>query len=124
MEEPLVYKSENSSLEDLQQVIQQARLKNAWIQKENNLYSGYLKRISAHTPKAEYMASLEEITLSPEQRFLIATSELKEIHDEIEKTKENSERFLEQLRVTLIHLCFCNMLRSLCGKKQKYELPK
>jgi hypothetical protein len=94
--------SAQQELEDLQQLIQQIRAKNAWIQKENNLFSSYIRRFVTSTPKTTTESGIESGTpysLNPEQRFIIATSELKETRDEIDRAKEDSERFLEQLRV-------------------------
>ena len=92
-------KYQEISIDELQQLIQQWRVKNNWIHKENQLFNSYIKRITISTISIDSNEEPDSLILTPEQRFLIATSELKEIRDEIDKTKESSERFLEQLRV-------------------------
>jgi hypothetical protein len=96
---PLIEVANNNvTLEELQQQIQKTQLRNIAYRKENNLFDSYLKRLGSHA-NTIVPNILSTQTLTLEQKFLIATSELKEVKDEIESTKESSEKFLEQLRV-------------------------
>ncbi|PRP74071.1 hypothetical protein PROFUN_08695 [Planoprotostelium fungivorum] len=83
------------SLEELQRQIQHIQMFNASIRKECALYDSFIHRIGGQVPAAD---DLPQQSLTLEQKFLISTSELKDVRDEIETTKDTSEKYLEQLR--------------------------
>src|SRR5690242_9425160 len=123
------------SNEELQDVFDQIKVTNSKIQKENNLFSSYLRRIAFPSARSQEIShdlnnkdnnitKERSITLvvpsidvnfnskweagiqnsfsglTQDHKYLIITHELNETRDEITKTKETSEKFLEQLRVS------------------------
>jgi thiaminase len=97
-----ILKYQNVSIDELHQTIQQTRISNSLIAKENQLFKSYLERVSLSHPK--YQISESSPLLTGEQKYLVASNELKDIREEIQETKNSAEKYLEKLRVlNLIH---------------------
>lgn len=84
-------------LDELQRLVHDIQVQNDNVRKECNLYESFLSRTGSII---SHQKSYPATPLSLEQKFLVTTSELKDVRDEIELTKESSEKYLEQLRVS------------------------
>eukprot|EP01116_Phalansterium_solitarium_P024957 TRINITY_DN931_c1_g1_i1.p1 TRINITY_DN931_c1_g1~~TRINITY_DN931_c1_g1_i1.p1 ORF type:complete len:393 (-),score=164.51 TRINITY_DN931_c1_g1_i1:228-1406(-) len=87
------------SLDDLMAAVQEIQNSNAVLKKENFVLESYLNR--KRLPIERDLASSDPDsvhTLSLEQKFFIANSELKDTAAEIDKAKAASEKYMEQLR--------------------------
>eukprot|EP00002_Diphylleia_rotans_P017572 TRINITY_DN3409_c0_g1_i7.p1 TRINITY_DN3409_c0_g1~~TRINITY_DN3409_c0_g1_i7.p1 ORF type:complete len:143 (-),score=29.53 TRINITY_DN3409_c0_g1_i7:94-522(-) len=99
--------------EPVQSRLEQIIRSNEILQRENELYTNYLTRYAPHLlaqvdeeetkgRKKNRRKEVKTAALTWEQKLEIATREMEEVRDEIEKTKESSERLLDNLRVCIL----------------------
>eukprot|EP00002_Diphylleia_rotans_P017571 TRINITY_DN3409_c0_g1_i5.p1 TRINITY_DN3409_c0_g1~~TRINITY_DN3409_c0_g1_i5.p1 ORF type:complete len:369 (-),score=99.53 TRINITY_DN3409_c0_g1_i5:775-1881(-) len=98
--------------EPVQSRLEQIIRSNEILQRENELYTNYLTRYAPHLlaqvdeeetkgRKKNRRKEVKTAALTWEQKLEIATREMEEVRDEIEKTKESSERLLDNLRAMI-----------------------
>lgn len=103
-------------VEELQNIIKQTRAYNTALRKENRLLESFANRTGIGLHGESIPA--EETTLSMEQRFIIATSELKDLQEESQQVKEASEKTLDELRVTMN---FCPFTEIVSTRRNRYS---
>lgn len=113
------------SLEDIHQMIQRINSENLFYRKENSVFQSYLKNVSGLDAVFKEEIHAGEGNLSSEQRFFITEAVLRDTREAIDKTKENGENQLEQLRVSIFKVFHSNFFFvSLFVKKLRYELQR
>ncbi|KAL1515823.1 hypothetical protein AB1Y20_002439 [Prymnesium parvum] len=102
---------------------------NETLMRENELFESHLQRtFPAFIPdddersrkKSVTLKKSQHLLLTTEQKYDIATQEMEEVRDEIEKTKSNSEKLLDSLRASMEE---CDV-RIAEIKKDAYEFKR